>query len=235
MREVAVVIPVYRTEPDSSELKSFVQCLTVLGNYPIILVVPYGFNAQHYEEIAGKKIECAYFGNRYFRSTISYSRLLVSPSFYKRFSAYKYILIYQLDAWVFRDELSNWCSKDFDYIGAPWLEVPPFSSKRKPIINLSKRLYLKVGNGGLSLRKVKTHYRWAPWLSFIFMFIPKNEDVLWTLFVPFKKPGYKEALAFAFEMNASKAFAINGNKLPFACHAWKKYEPNFWEEIASLK
>lgn len=29
-------------------------------------------------------------------------------------------MIYQLDAWVFNDELSSWCSLGYDYIGAPF-------------------------------------------------------------------------------------------------------------------
>ena len=31
------------------------------------------------------------------------------------------MLIYQLDAYVFKDELLNWANKGYDYIGAPWL------------------------------------------------------------------------------------------------------------------
>jgi hypothetical protein len=75
----------------------------------------------------------------------------MSKQFYRRFLNYKYILIYQLDAFVFRDELEYWCSLDFDYIGAPWFDDITLS--------LSEQKLYGVGNGGLSLRKVQSHYR----------------------------------------------------------------------------
>ena len=52
-----------------------------------------------------------------------------------------------MDAWVFKDELQKWCNKGYDYIGAPWFE--DYGSYEK-----GNRLW-RVGNGGLSLRKVK--------------------------------------------------------------------------------
>lgn len=231
MKEVAVVIPVYKVMPSESEIKSFRQCLAVLGNYPIILVAPLGLNTQFYDEIADKKLVTVSFDNQYFLSTKGYSELLLSRLFYNRFISFTSILIYQLDAWVFRDELSYWCSLDYDYIGAPWLDAPPIPSGKKPLINFSNLLRNKVGNGGFSLRKVKPHLKWAVWASFIFKFIPKNEDIIWTLFVPFKKPNVLKALSFAFELEPEKAYNMNGKKLPFGCHAWEKYSPEFWNKI----
>jgi hypothetical protein len=231
MMEVAVLIPIYKTTPNEMELRSFKQCLTILGNYPILLIAPIGFDSRVYDQIAGKKLAYVYFDKEYFTSTKGYSKLLISRSFYRHFVSYAYVLIYQLDAWVFRNELSNWCRLGYDYIGAPWLEAPPNTSGRKPVLNLSVYLKSRVGNGGFSLRKVASHIRWAPWVSFIFKFIPKNEDILWTLFVPFKKPSCLEALAFAFEMDPEKSFELNRNTLPFGCHAWEKYDPSFWSRV----
>lgn len=231
MKEVAIVIPVYKTNPSESEIKSFKQCLRVLGNYPIILVAPIGFNSNLYDQIAGKKLTSIYFDKQYFSSTKGYSKLLVSRRFYKHFLTYSSILIYQLDAWVFKNELAYWCDLDYDYIGAPWLDAPPNPSGKKPFINLSNLLRNKVGNGGFSLRKVRTHLKWAIWASFVFKLIPKNEDIIWTLFVPFKKPNASKALSFAFELEPERAYNLNGRKLPFGCHAWEKYSPHFWSEI----
>ena len=56
------------------------------------------------------------------------------------------MLIYQLDACVFRDELKYWCEKKYDYIGAPifWAyNSNKFSNK-----------VAGIGNGGFSLRKI---------------------------------------------------------------------------------
>jgi hypothetical protein len=56
------------------------------------------------------------------------------------------MLIYQLDAYVFKDELEYWCNKDYDYIGAPWAYK-----------NGSGKIELRTGNGGFSLRKISSH------------------------------------------------------------------------------
>jgi hypothetical protein len=79
------------------------------------------------------------FPDRFFASHRGYSDLMLRREFYERFSAYEYILVYQLDCLVFSDDLASWCEKGFDYIGAVhniWGEDI-------------------VGNGGFSLRRVR--------------------------------------------------------------------------------
>lgn len=227
---VAIVIPVYKELAEATEKRSFWQCAETLGHYPIILAVPISLNTSYYEALVDVDIKVERFPDHCFDGVTAYSQLLLQQSFYRRFLAYEYILLYQLDAWVFRDELMHWANKGYDYIGAPWLEAPPITSGKKPIVNLSKWLVNKVGNGGLSLRKVKSHLKWCPWASLVFKLLPKNEDMIWTLFVPFHKPTAKEALLFAFERLPHKSFRITNGLLPFGCHAWQKYEPDFWKQ-----
>ena len=69
--------------------------------------------------------------------------------FYEMFTDYEYVLIYQLDCLVFSDQLTESCHTDLDYIGAPW-----FRSTTDPSKGFSR-----VGNGGLSLRKVEGFLR----------------------------------------------------------------------------
>ncbi|QNL51415.1 hypothetical protein H8S90_07520 [Olivibacter sp. SDN3] len=227
---VAVVIPIYKELAEVNERYSFWQCTEVLVNHPIILAVPASLNTSYYEALTEKPLHIVRFDDAYFKNINTYSKLLTSKHFYRRFDTYDFILLYQLDAWVFKDELAHWTTQGYDYIGAPWLEPPPISSGKKPIINLSKWLNNKVGNGGLSLRKVKSHIKWCWWVSFVFRLLPKNEDMLWTLFVPFKKPDIKTALSFAFERNPGKSFVLTEKRLPFGCHAWEKYESDFWRK-----
>ena len=74
--------------------------------------------------------------------------LWMSKQFYFRFLPnYKYMLIYQLDAWVFTDNLQEWCDKGYDYIGAPFLSIVKKNSPRV--------IFKGVGNGGLSLRRIQ--------------------------------------------------------------------------------
>lgn len=48
---------------------------------------------------------------------------MLTKEFYLRFRQWEYLLIYQLDAYVFQDELMDWCNKGYDYIGAPFLKL----------------------------------------------------------------------------------------------------------------
>lgn len=230
MIKAAVVIPVYKAQPNAYEIYSFKQCIQVLGNHPLLLVTPAGLDITAYCELAGRQLQNITFNERFFKSVKGYSELLVHRRFYTQFTNYEYILIYQLDAWVFRDELLHWCRQGFDYIGAPWLQAPPITAN-KSLVNLGPLLKNKVGNGGVSLRKVRSHLRWSWLVSFIFTFFPKNEDMLWSLFVPFKKPKTNDALYFAFELEPRQSYKQIGNTLPFACHAWEKYEPDFWKRF----
>lgn len=230
MTRAAVAIPIYKSQPTPAEQRSFQQCLQILGRHPICLVAPQHLDITVYNQIANRPLKTITFDSRFFESVNGYSELLLHRRFYSKFTDYHYILIYQLDAWVFRDELLDWCQQKFDYIGAPWLEAPPPTTK-KPFINLGPLLKNKVGNGGVSLRNVQSHLRWAPWVSFVFKLFPKNEDMLWSLLVPFKKPKPIHALRFAFEMEPSRSYQLVGQTLPFTCHAWEKYEPQFWDKF----
>ena len=54
---------------------------------------------------------------------MTYSALMVAPAFYKAFADFRFVLIYQLDCLVFVSKLLYRCAMDYDYIGAPWLDV----------------------------------------------------------------------------------------------------------------
>ncbi len=89
------------------------------------------------------------FPDQYFGSPQAHGRLLLSEQFYRAFEDYEYILIYHLDALVFVDRVLEWCNAGYDYVGAPWLISPD-----TPQITEQK-----VGNGGFSLRRVRSFLR----------------------------------------------------------------------------
>lgn len=149
--QVNIVIPVYLPTLSPTEVLSLNQCLRVLKNYPITLVTHRGVDTSVYQDAflqAKKPFKVAYFDSNYFVSVFSYSQLLLSRDFYDRFKDYEYMLLYQLDGFVFNDELAEWCAKGYDYIGAPWLKHYGF--------NYEGNEFWKVGNGGVSLRKIST-------------------------------------------------------------------------------
>jgi hypothetical protein len=73
------------------------------------------------------------------------------------------------------------------------------------------------------------------WLMREFLRNPdSHEDAFWAfsarkLMEDFRIPGVAEALKFSFEMAPRYCFRENLDRLPFGCHAWAKYDREFWE------
>ena len=61
-----------------------------------------------------------------------------------------------------------------------------------------------------------------------------HEDIFWSFVARHYLPGFRtatveDALRFSFELHPRKCFELNGGELPFGCHAWVKYDRDFWE------
>ena len=232
---VVVVVPVYKPTLSAYEEISLDNCLRVLSDYPIVLVAPDALDLRAYRALAGSRcLKEARFPDAYFTDIRAYNRLLLSSAFYGRFLSYHHLLIHQLDAFVFEDQLQRFCATPFDYFGAPW---PRGYLERKVLEHPLSKVILshrrRVGNGGLSLRRIATHYRLAHNLGWLSRFWPLNEDVYWSLFVGRYVPGYrvaplKWAEAFASEQEPAVSYGARGGTLPFGCHAWEKHDPDFW-------
>lgn len=260
MKPVAVVIPLYKSGFSAHEQISFTQGLAILKEHPIVIIKPIALDISYILE-KHPQLVVENFSNDYFKSVQTYNRLMLSTEFYERFRDYTYILIYQLDAFVFRDELLEWCGKGYDYIGAPWrIERDFVSVTDRLIFGLKKQvaiwfnlrdkqrndqpldvtIKLTVGNGGFSLRKVKKM------LHIVQNNRPKieeylakkgsfyNEDIFFCIEMnryirQVSLPHWREALRFSVEDLPSKAFVLNGNQLPFGCHAWDIHELDFWK------
>jgi hypothetical protein len=263
-RTVAVVVPVYRSIRTPEEEISYRQLLRVLDRHEKYLIGPESL------PLNPPEFRVKRFGDEYFTSVAAYSRLLLSREFYETFVEYQYILIYQLDCLVFSDRLAHWCQAGFDYIGAPWLKFP-----KDPAQGFSR-----VGNGGLSLRRVNAFLRvidscrleesdlWSYWRDVCFTPLPDlqnqdyswrkrwkkrrrifsqvrrgarwyranfplNEDRFWSdrakLFDPaFRIAPVEVGLRFSFEQAPRYCFERTNQQLPFGCHAWHKYDREFW-------
>ncbi|KUJ60554.1 hypothetical protein AR687_17435 [Flavobacteriaceae bacterium CRH] len=252
---VKIVIPVYKEYFGELEEKSFLQCLKVLKDYEIVIVHPEGLDHSYLSKM-DNRITAHSFSKRYFASIDGYNELLLSSEFYETFLNSEYILIYQLDAFVFKDELLKWCNKGYDYIGAPWIAtthksfgmnffnkvVRKFRSKKK---NDREQIFFKAGNGGFSLRKTAPHFAIAKkYQQFIFDFLNEKEkkiyaieDVFWSIKAPefdvnFRIPDYKEAVFFAIDRKPDLALKLTNNELPFGCHGINKPKViGFWSTI----
>ena len=236
-KDVVIVIPAYKRQVNEVERKVLQQCSRVLAKYDIAIAHPEALDMSNYRTLV-PRVQSIPFANQYFKSIDGYNKLLISAAFYQAFAHYRYLLIFQLDAWVFEDSLLEWCNKGYDYISAPWLDEPT-PGKTSALIPFTKLCINQVGNGGLSLRKVSTHLRIARRLRLLTRFYRYNEDVFWSIFVPaifksYRKPTMLEALSFAFEYNPRECCARIGNKLPFGCHAWERTDREFWDQYIHL-
>lgn len=230
--DVVVVIPVYKGEIDVFETISLKQAFSVLEEYDIVLVAPSDLEV-NYPELYGKKYKIERFDAHFFSDVKGYSQLCLSEIFYERFVRYNYMFIYQLDAFVFRDELSIFCSRGFDYIGAPIPEVfMPFAK-------------LRVGNGGVSLRKIESMLRLLEDKQTIIELakhefgdlqqkIISTEDtfIVYSIEriqgVDYKRPDYDGAFEFSVEFDMDNIYDRLREKNPFAVHRWSGYRFDFW-------
>lgn len=219
---VAIVIPIYKSNMTELEKISYEQVKKILFNYDIYLFMPKDLIISN--KIKKDDMRIVRFSDDYFDNIKCYNRLMLDKQFYERFQDYEYILIYQLDAFVFEDRLMEFCNMEYDYIGAPWLHGYFFYK------DINHKIW-NVGNGGFSLRRVES----------ILHLLEKNENVLATgstnedIFFAssdgndFRVAPQNIALQFSMEMNVKESINLNQGKLPFGCHAWQRYDLAYWK------
>jgi len=259
MKKVCVVIPIHSAIPSAYELISFKQCFNILNRYTIKVVAPQGLNLDIYKKV-NPEIKIIYIDPIWQSNLLSYNKLKVSRFFYRLFKDYEFLLTYELDAFVFADNLEYWCAQDYDYIGAPWFEGWGLTENDVKLIG--------VGNSGFSLRKVSTiahllrsiyykspadykngtfnllkAYLHTPYYWFRNQlrenYTIQNKCVLYEdRFFGELAPRYsktyrlapiKEALKFSFEVKPELLFEMNQHTLPMGCHAWWRYNLDFWK------
>ena len=173
-KNCAVVIPHHRETFTQNEEVTLVNITSKLADWSIYLVVPDNLNLNNiYMTLKriGRNVRIIQIRHEYLSSWRNYNRFCINAEFYKLFNAYKYMLLCQLDVWIFKDTLQYWLDKNYDYIGAPW----PSSKSKKKILRiwdklLSLLLVLRIsqfnpeyvpvgGNGGLSLRNINAHIK----------------------------------------------------------------------------
>jgi hypothetical protein len=260
LEKVVVLIFTHKARPDLFEKIAFQQCVKVLASHPIVMVCPRGMDVSLYRQMA-RHIEIDEIDAKWFRNLQSYNLLKIHPWLYRRYSNYEFLLTYELDAFVFRDELLEWCEAGWDYIGAPWFEHDGHW-------NYSTR-FRGVGNSGFSLRRINSILRvsytlryqkpmrevvlmWRQGIlntkgllgmltfqnNFFFLLnrFHGHEDVFWGQLVParfpwFRVPSCEKASEFAFEAMPEFLYVKNSQILPFGCHKWAETHRNFWFPI----
>ena len=282
-KEVVILIIAHKQFLTEQEKLSLKQCYRILGKYPIKIICPEGLDISIYKSV-NRNADIVFIDPQWQSDYESFNRLKIDDFLLKKFKDFTFILFYELDAFVFRDELKLWCDKGYDYIGAPWTGFKNYKSK--PLLG--------VGNGGFSLRNVSRSlkvlrtlrlfevlysYRLLDNISIIprLPIILKKlmnahkfeskfekdyryfEDIFWCKGVEervnstdfnssivkrmvkflvrydFKIAPAEIASRFSVEVDPQRYYEVNNKELPFGCHAWGKYEPEFWKEFIPAK
>lgn len=223
----AVIIPIYKYDFSKNEIISLKQVVRILGKHPIFFVAPEKIKDEKSEYNWG--IHTIYFDNQYFDSVDSYSKFMLQPNLYVEMNelGYDYILIYQLDAFVFSDRLKEVCSWGYDYIGAPTLE-----GMFKPY---NEEIVLYTQNGGLSLRNTGSFINWI-------VTNKKEIDVMTrfdledSIIYALRNKGLKyapidKAMEFSVDSNVRTCLDRLHGILPMGCHAWERYAYEIWKPI----
>lgn len=239
MEKIVILIPVYKTCLDDFECFSLVHSLSVLSeNRDIFFIAPESLDRNYYSK-RYPTVPFMLFNDNYFESIAGYNRLLLSPSFYKQYDDYEFLLILQTDAIILRDDLTYWCAQPFDYIGAPWPDgYELFVNAGRFEGNNGKRVKVHVGNGGLSLRRIRKCLSLLEEFGDIVQVFERtgsSEDLFYSvmgaLSGDFVVPNEITASRFSVELKPSYYFTVNGGNLPMGGHAWWKYEIEFWRSL----
>ena len=98
--DIAIVVPIYKLPLSTDDKICLNQLFKVMIGYDIIAIYPESLDitevCKEYPYFIKYPMESHNFG-----SLRSYNKLVLSTSFYEAFSKYKYILINQLDTYLF--------------------------------------------------------------------------------------------------------------------------------------
>jgi hypothetical protein len=242
MNNLLILIPIHKeclSEIENFSLKYSLSKLNL--NRHIRFIAPDSLNISFYIKNF-KNIEIDFFDDYFFKSTQTYSELLLSKFFYQYYLDFNYLLILQTDSIIFYDNLNYWCSLGFDYVGAPWpdghivnLNMGQFVEPQSLLIKPS------VGNGGFSLRKTASIINLldsfqAELIHYIKYGFNKinghNEDLfiasMGLIKNDFDIPDPITASKFSVEFPPQHYLKLNGNHPPMAAHAWWKYDIDFF-------
>lgn len=221
LKKVAIAIPTHKNSLSRNEKISLLQVRKILKNYDTYFIIPQGLVFDY----GMKGIQNIEFNQDEFKSFKSYNKFMLKPDLYLKFKEYDYLLIYQLDAFVFEDKLEEFCNEGYDYIGGPTLQGM-FKFYRNEQV-------LFTQNGGFSLRKINSFLSWIEKNKQdidLMNYFDSEDSIIYAL----RNSGLvhapiKRALAFSFDSNVKECFRLNDNQLPFGCHAWERYAYEIWK------
>lgn len=236
--ECIIVIPIYKNELAEIEYVCLENYRKKLSCFRFGFIAPFDIDVSYYAK-RWKEVPIIKFDTWRAKSLNDYNRLLMTSEFYGRFIEYDYMLMLQLDGWLIKgsEELKQFLQMGYDYIGAPWPEGGLRYYKR--IIRGANHIKLlrcftgeticRVGNGGVSLRRVERMEEFFNAYEKEKENWEKAEDIFISFYGQKRKfrlkiPPVETAKEFSLETDMKKEI-LEGN-LPMAVHKWERYFPD---------
>lgn len=238
-KDCVIVIPIYKYDLYDYELLSINRILDLyINRYNIIYLIPNDFDIVFF--LNKNKLDKYYtnsvmwyvisYDPYFFTSSLTYNKICMSSEFYSHFFNYKYMFLYQLDAYVFNDELEYWLSKDYDFIGSyeRFMNNYILQVIKSVLDNPDDYNYDKKGimmNGGVSLRKIQSCYKFLNQNKLLCdrVFYDDShvlEEDGFLSFVEETSVSALDAIKFGYShMCFDTSYAVNDYKYPFVCHS----------------
>lgn len=227
MKKCIIGIPIYKDNLNDTERISLQRISQCFKNEEIVFIAPISLKFDFTDILSDYQV--LHFPNCFFSNRRSYSQLLLSTTFYESFKNYEYLLICQLDVFVFSNRLNEFCNLNYDYIGAPMYF--PFGAS--------------VGNGGFSLRKITSCIRMLKMRDQIYFNNPWQLSLEMMEDQFFSYCGLKKKLNFmvpsvelARKFSLDACFEVEEKKdkknVPFAIHKFNFISFSWKQKISEL-
>lgn len=225
-KTAAIVIPIYKSGLEWYEKIALQQAHALFRNRPICYMMPEDLRLP-FAPPTPDHCEIR-FPSEFFKNVYAYNALMLMPRFYQAFLDYSYILLYQLDAFAFSDQLERFCTMGYDYIGAPW----SFDCGHLPMV-FGKNVFLHVGNGGFSLRNVSACLNLLQRNANLVKEWDYSEDTFLGYCGRYCSSGFRIAPVniarqFSWEFYPARNARKTQGILPFGCHAWHRRDADFY-------
>jgi hypothetical protein len=255
MKRVAIVVPTYKTELSADEQLSLRHLQHFLGAYDIFYVAPRGLQIKYYS-YPTVDFPPRYFTSldaysrlmllpEFYRAFAGYEYILVYQLDCLVFSdqlmewcgkGYDYIGApwlagqgagYNKEDCVGNGGFSLRRVEAFIKVSGAYQARSPWTALERFLrAAASPRLFSEPFIWFGILRQA---WREAPFSSFV-----PTEDYFWSFmakdyYKEFRIAPVAEALKFSFEVGPRYCFERNHKQLPFGCHAWAKWDKEFWQ------
>ena len=178
-----------------------------------------------------KNVLCYKDNELLFESVNAYNNMLsLNQNFYGNFvNYYNYMLTYQLDGYIFDNQLEYFLNKKYDYIGGYYLPVYANLIKYNEYENINTEHHL-IMNSGVSLKKlsfciesIQQNYKnFIKGIEFNNIHAYINDDDFFSMFYT-TEVNTLDSIRFSLNYSGAEThYAINNFQYPFCCHAFHK-------------